>query len=843
MVLIWGVEALAGSVDYVRDVKPILTRHCVACHGAKVAKAGLRLDTSAAIHRGSKAGPAIVPGQSDESALIEAVLGDGATERMPLKQPPLSEAQIATLRGWIDQGAIGPKTETPGEAVVEHWSFRAPSQPRVPVATHAGLRNDIDRFIAAALEAKKLTLAPEAEPAVLLRRVAFDLIGLPPTLEEADAFLADRVPGAYERMVERYLASPHYGERWGKYWLDAAGYADSNGYYSTDSDRPLAYKYRDYVIRAFNFDKPFDRFVQEQLAGDELAGYGRNRDTTPAMAELLTATHFLRNGPDGTGDGLEDNLDVLRTDRYSVLENNLQITMNTLLGITIQCARCHDHKFEPISQEEYYRLQAILVPVYCPDRWVKPNDRVVAIAPRYVIEENQRQIEQHQRQSKAIHDGLELITRSFRERLVGERLAALDAPLRERVLQAVATPGDKLTAPQKLLLKEHVEPLNITEDVVAKRFPEYAAVRKQLNQVIAAQEMQRPPALERVAVSVDVDSRPPAHHVLLRGQHNRPGPEVTPGVPAALSSAKNRYTLPAAPGIESSGRRLAFARWLTNPENPLLARVFVNRVWQYHFGNGFVADPDNFGVSGSPPSHPELLDWLAVGLVESGYSVKALHRLILNSSVYRQTSTPTGPAATVALTLDPENRLLSRFPLRRLDAEALRDAMLSISGGLDLRAGGPYVPAQSTSVGDVAVDEQHPGAHRRSVYLQQKRSQVVTFLELFDAPPITMTCAARSTSTVPLQSLALLNGDDVRSRAAAFAQRLRRQAGTDVKARLKLAFRLALGRAPVDDEQAAAMEFLERQQGLYAPADNGDALTWTDFCQMLLASNAFLYLN
>jgi hypothetical protein len=691
-----------------------------------------------------------------------------------------------------------------------HWAYRPPIRPAVPRVRRPDLAHTpIDRFILAALEAKGLSLNPEADRATLIRRVSFDLTGLPPTPAEIDAYLADNAPDAFESMVERYLASPHYGERWGKFWLDAAGYADSNGYFNADSDRPLAWRYRDYVVRSLNADKPYDRFVSEQLAGDELAGYEPTGDVTPAMAELLTATHFLRNAPDGTGES-DGNPDEVRTDRLTVLEGNLQVIMNGLLGISIQCARCHAHKFEPISHEEYYRLQAILSPVYSPERWIKPNDRAVFVASRKQREEHKRRSELIDRQVKALRSSL----------------AAIAGPLREQLLDERRRPGKPATP-------------KVSDDDLARRFPEYAAVREQVQKAIAAREKDRPAPLEKLAVIVETDPKPLPHHLLRRGRHNAPGPVVQPGVPAALTVSGNDYRLgPRPPGRTSSGRRSAFAHWVTSPKNPLFARVMVNRLWQHHFGVGLVSTPDNLGRSGARPSHPELLDWLAVEFVRSGWSVKAIHRLILNSAVYRQSSTSRAKAAA----LDSDNRLLWRYPLRRLDAEAVRDAMLVVSGELDRRLGGPYTPTRRLG-GTVAVDEKQPGARRRSLYLQQRRTQVATFLELFDAPAMALHCSARTTSTVPLQALTLLNSEFALGRADAFARRLRREAGADPERHLALAFRLAWGREPAAVERTAARRFLQAQRTAYGHLKDGEQRVWRDFCQMVLASNAFLYVE
>jgi hypothetical protein len=687
-----------------------------------------------------------------------------------------------------------------------HRAFRPVARPSVP-DVKGKARTDVDRFVLAALEAKGLSLNPEADRATLVRRVSFDLTGLPPTVAEIEQFLADKGPDAYEKMVDRYLASPHYGERWGKFWLDAAGYADSNGYFNADSDRPLAWKYRDYVVKSFNADKPYDRFVKEQLAGDELAGYVPGGDVTPAMVEALTATHFLRNAPDGTGES-DGNPDEVRTDRFTVLEGNVQNLMNCLLGLTVQCARCHDHKFEPLTQAEYYGLQALLFPVYNPEKWSKPNDRVVTVGTKAEVAEAVRKNQLIDRQVKAAKDGL----------------AAFADPLREQFLDE---------------LKQKKEPAKkVSDDDLAKRFPEYAALRERVQKTVAEREKDRPKP-EKIAAFVETDPKPAVHHVLKRGQHNQPGDEVQPGVPAALSTAKNAFVVAPRPdGRVSTGRRTAFANWVASPENPLFARVMANRVWQHHFGTGLVATPDNLGLSGARPSHSGLLDFLAAEFVATKWSVKALHRLILTSAVYRQSSAPRDGLDAI----DPDNRLLSHFPLRRLDAEAVRDAMLSVSGELDAQVGGPYVPSKRTGEGVVEIDEKAPGAHRRSVYLQQRRTQGVTFLQLFDSPAIVSTCGKRTPSTVPLQSLAMLNSEFARARAKAFAARLAREA-EDSEKRLALAYRLACSRAPTKDEIGACEKFLARQRDVYAKEKDADARAWADLCQALLASNAFLYVE
>lgn len=718
-----------------------------------------------------------------------------------------------------------------------HWAFVPPQKPSIPTVHNEKLiRTPIDRFMQSALEARKLALGSAADRATLLRRVSFDLTGLPPTLAEMNLFQNDASPDAYERMVERYLSSPHYGERWGKYWLDAAGYSESNGYFNADSDRPLAYHYRDYVIRSFNKDKPYDRFVMEQLAGDELARYVPTSDVVGATVELLTATHFLRNAPDGTGES-DGNPDEVRIDRYTVIEGNLQNTMNCLLGLTIQCARCHTHKFEPILHQDYYGLEAILFGAYNPERWTKPNDRVVYVGTRAEREEHQRRSEKVERQIKALEAGLHTMAEPLREQVFEQRLQKVEAKQREAILAAFRTPKDKRTKPQEALLTQYARDLAIKDEELAKKFPEFAAIRVQVQKAIETRRKELPPPLERLAVLLDTDPRPPAHHILLRGVHSNPGPEVQPSVVTALDPRHTFHVNGAPAGMASTGRRTAFAHWVTSPENPLFARVMVNRIWQNHFGAGLVATPDNLGQSGAKPSHPELLDYLATEFIRSGWSIKAMHRLIMNSAVYRQDS----DVRESAFAADPDNVWLWRFPLHRLDAEAVRDSMLSAAGELDERMQGPYVPTTRTAEGSVVVEETKPDARRRSVYLQQRRTQVATLLELFDAPAMVSTCSQRSPSTIPLQSLALLNSSFARVRSQAFARRLLQDTNATDERRIGLAFELACGRPPQPAELAASGRFLAEQRKLY-PAEK-QAEAWTDFCQMILASNAFLYVE
>jgi len=655
-------------------------------------------------------------------------------------------------------------TEISVAAAKNHWSFRRIVRPAVPHVTHAGLvRTPVDAFILKSLEQKGLSLGIPADRAIVLRRLSFDLTGLPPRRDEIEGFIADRSPDAYVRIVDRLLASPHYGERWGKYWLDVAGYADSNGYFNADSDRPFAYRYRDFVIRSVNGDKPFDQFIREQLAGDELSGEVADTPLTPHVLELLTATHFLRNGQDGTSES-DGNPDERRTDRATALQSTLQITMNALFGVTVQCARCHDHKFEPVSQADYYALQSIFYPAfpaYDPKHWVMPKDRLREIP----------------------------------------NLASPNPASRPLKSSAPARPPKK-----------------------GKR-------SKQADDPNAA----------KLASVTDVLPQPPPMHVLIRGNYDDPGQTVVAAGLTVLcdGSPKLDVKVPYSDS-HSTGRRLAFARWLTDPNeraSALFARVIVNRIWQHHFGAGIVATPDNFGLAGARPSHPELLEYLADVFRQSGWSMKAVHRQILLSRAYQQSSL----ASKEALAADPNNRLLSRFPLVRLDAEALHDTMLAVSGELSQRLYGPYVPTDRGDDDSIVVKDPGEPACRRGMYLQQKRTQVATVLELFDAPVMVNNCPVRGTSTVPLQSLALLNSAFIRDRGVAFARRI--SAGDAPDVAVRGALRAAFNREPTSVEQQSSLQFVQAQIETYASEKKPREQAWNDFCQMLLASNAFLYVE
>ncbi len=829
-------EALSAPV-FSEQAGPLLRERCGRCHGQYRRLARLNLSSAEGLARGGESGPALVPGDVASSLLWQRI----EAEDMPPGEP-LAASERELIRGWIAAGAPGlpdPSQLPPGDT---HWAFQPPRTPPLPeVADPSRVQTAVDRFIMARLEAQGWHLAPPADRATLLRRVALDVTGLPPTLAEQEAFLSDTAPGAVPRMIERYLASPHYGERWGKYWLDAVGYADSNGYFNADSDRPWAWRYRDYVVRSHNADRPWNEFLEQQIAGDELAGYTPGGDLTPEMVDSLLATHFLRNAPDGTGES-DGNEDEVLADRFAVIEGTVQIMGSALLGLTVQCARCHDHKFEPLTQREYYGLQAILWAAYQPDDWRKPAERLVAEGTVAERAAHQARLDQIAAEVEAVKKRFDQERQELVERLREERLAGLEPSLADQVRVALATAAGERSEDAEKLLAEQAAVCEVSDEQLAERFTEYGPAQEAERAEIEKLEASRPAPLEQLAILTDVARQPPPHFVRERGQYRELGEEALPGVPAALVSPDNGWNLPAEAGASGSGRRLALARWLTSPEQPTVRRLLVNRVWQQHFGQGLFTSPDNLGYTGAEPSHPELLDYLAAELPRHGWSLKWLHREILNSATYQQSSqAPPGRADQ-----DPENRLLSHFSLRRLDAEALRDSLLALSGRLDHGLGGPYVPTERDGEGAVVVDENRPGAHRRSLYLQQRRTQVNSFLELFDAPSLVTNCTRRSTSTVPLQALALMNAPLVRLRSQELAKRLMAEAPASDDARIERLFRLAICRPPRAEELAAAQAFFKQAMAESHAEDHSVALAqvaWTDFCQALLASSAFLYVE
>ena len=680
-------------LTFEQHVRPILKARCFHCHGEEGApEAGLDLRQVRRMQAGGDSGPAIVPGDPDASLLLQRIRA--AEMPPPDKGQPLAPHEVALIRRWIAQGA---RTRRPEPEHLPHvtdeerqfWAFQPPTRPPLPpVRQPAALRTAIDAFLLAELEKHRLGFAPPADRATLLRRATLDLTGLPPTPEEVAAFLADPAPDAWERLLDRLLASPHYGERWGRHWLDVAGYADSDGYTEKDPPRKYAYKYRDYVIRALNADLPWDQFLVAQLAGDELLTPPYTNLTAP-QADLLAATGFLRMAPDGTGDASVDQ----KVARNDVVAETLKIVTSSLLGLTVGCAQCHDHRYDPIPQADYYRLRAIFEPAFDPQHWRRPSERLVSLwddATRHKAEAIDAELKQLDQQRQT---ALDQIVESIFE----AELAKLPSDeLRQQARAARAAPAAQRTPEQQQLLKEYPT-LNVSRSSAylydRKRVD---AVNQQFDERQKSLRQQRP-AEDYVPCLTEVPGQVPATFVLARGDVNQPREAVEPGELSVLADAP---AIPLDdPSLPTTGRRLAYARWLTSGRHPLVARVLVNRFWLLHFGQGIVATPGDFGQLGARPTHPALLDWLATRLVEDGWSLKRLHRLLMTSAAYQQSSQRRAELDAI----DPDNRLLGRMNVRRLEAEAIRDALLCVSGKLERKMGGPPVPVTVDEVGQVIV--------------------------------------------------------------------------------------------------------------------------------------------
>jgi cytochrome c553 len=816
-------------------VAAILEQNCAMCHGARMQRSGLDLRSVEAILRGGARGPAVIPGKPEQSRLYRMIT-HREEPAMPMGRDKLADADIAVIAEWIATLApnvTAPVAEIlpvrePGYSVTdkdrEFWSFRKPVRPAIPqVRNQAWARNEIDAFVLKKLEANNLSPAPPAEPRVLLRRVYFDLTGLPPSPEEMNEFLKDPSDAAYEKILDRLLASPHYGERWGRHWLDLARYADSGGY-EFDVDRPHAWRYRDYVIRSFNDDKPYDQFIREQLAGDQLTAPTTQKELEKyePSPEAVIPTAFNRNGP--TVDNASN--DQTRADE---LDDMVTTTSSVFMGLTIGCARCHDHKFDPIPQKDYYRMQAIFYP------FKKTQRLMVGKAEEKAWKQQIKAIDDTQ--IKPLKEKVAAIEKPVREKLMAEKVefhvrlaestGAINAETREDYRKQTA--------------KRFAKAVNLQPEEIEERLsPEEVKTWKQLRDEIERINKAKPKPLTAAMGVTDNIKKPGQAYLLKRGDISQKAEPVEPGLPLALSDNKNLSPL---------NRRKQLADWIASADHPLTARVAVNRIWQYHFGKGIVKTPSDFGLTGDRPSHPELLDWLALEFIKRGWSWKAMHRLMLNSNAYKQASRYDAQAAAK----DPENRLLWRNNPRRLEAEVLRDSILVVSGKLNREMYGPGIyPRINPAIINTGSRPRWPldakdnkDTWRRSVYIYVKRSVLLPLIEVFDCPVTTVSAPVRATSTVSPQALALMNNEFVLEQADYFSQRLEQAAGSDRRAQVALAFQLALGRAPNAKEIEWSENFLKAQADGYAKRqhEKPDSAALRDFCHALINLNEFVYVD
>jgi hypothetical protein len=781
------------KVAFVADIQPMLRTTCYSCHGPELQEGGLRLDVKKRALDGGDNGKVIVPGKSAESKLIHLVAGlDEAVGLMPPdgEGTPLSRAQIALLRAWIDQGAKWPEEADVELAATDHWSFQPIRRPALPaVRDNTWCRNAIDRFVLNRLEQEKVAPSVEADRATLIRRLYLDLVGLLPSPEEVDEFLHDDRPGAYERVVDRLLASPHYGERWGRHWLDLARYADSDGY-EKDRPRPHAWRYRSWVIDALNADMPYDRFTVEQIAGDMLPDAGRSQ---------RTASGFHRNTLHNTEGGTDK-----EEDRVKKTVDRTNTVGTVWLGLTVGCAQCHSHKYDPLTHREYYSLYAFFNSINESDIDVAPDDvraRYNAAKKAFDAEHARLQqvVEAYEKEQlpQALQSWLEQAEQTV---AAGK---AKDEKLPENIVAILKRPAEKRNEKQQQALADYHRTLDKELTKLTK------AVQAHAKKAPAAPDMKAQAVAELV--------RPRDTHIHLRGDFLSPGEAVQTGVPSFL------------PQITEAGEsvdRLDLARWLVDEKNPLTARVTVNRVWQRLFGRGLVVSVDDFGKQGEEPSHPQLLDHLATDFREGGWSLKRLQREIVTSATYRQSSA----LRTDLVEVDPENALLARQVRRRAEAEIIRDLALDASGLLDPRLGGPSVrppqPAEYsklTYAGSARWNVSKGGdAYRRGLYTFFQRTSPYPMLVTFDSPDSLECTARRSSSNTPIQALTLWNDPVFFECAQHFGRRVVSEvpAGEDetntTRLRAERALRLCMGREPTSAELDAIVELHDQQKALSA---------------------------
>ncbi len=803
-----------------RQVKPILAANCFECHGGQsTIQAGLRLTSRAGILKGGRRGPAVDLEDPESSLLIRAVNHAGP------KMPPggrLSPEQIAVLTRWVKLGlpwsnqpegsGLDGREDGQGPPQVEDsrnfWSFRPPRRPQVPrVALEEWVKTPIDAFILAGLEAAGLEPSPSADKGALLRRAYYDLTGLPPSPAAVDAFLADPSPGAFARVVDELLASPQYGERWARHWLDLVRYAETNSY-ERDEPKPLVWRYRDYVIQSFSDDKPYDRFVMEQLAGDELE---------PPTAESITATGYYRLGlwQDEPVDPVQE--------LYEDLDDVVTTTSQVFLGLTLNCARCHDHKLDPLPQRDYYRFLAFF---HGMNRYGVRKPETVAKASLCDVglpKENRRRLEARWKELRY-------------QRKV--------APVERQIKEIEALVYDDFEDVEKEAFQSDRNRVGLLEKRVPGllseiKLEQYVAFRKRRRQL---RESRKKEILQALCIT-EMGPEPRETFVLARGSAQARGERVEPGFPSVLSPPQPQFQRLAATA-ETSGRRLALARWIASPDNPLTARVMINRVWQYHFGRGLVRSPNDFGFQGTLPTHPELLDWLAVEWVEGGWRLKPIHRMILLSSVYQMSSRP----RKQTMAHDPQNRLFWRFDMRRLEAEEIRDSVLSVNGSLNPAMYGPSI--YPVIPGEVLAGQSNPGKDwgdsppeelsRRSIYIHTKRSLIVPLIAVFDGADPDATCPVRFSTTQPTQALHTLNGDFMNRQARVLADFVRANAGRKGAAQVRLALSRVFQRRPTGIEVARGLKMMEKlRQEHHTDEDRALDL----FCLVALNLNEFIYLD
>ncbi len=831
-----------SGLSFERHVRPILKEYCLDCHGAgRELKGGLDLRLRRTLVEGGESGRGLVPGHPGESLIVQ-LLEEG---EMPPSEKKVSVEKIDMIKRWIAEGALAegeePAALAPGEVYITpeeraYWAFQPVKRPEIPTrgGGEARWRTPIDALVAKA-GGDDFEFAPDADRLTLIRRVALGLTGLPPTEAEVASFLEDPSADAYARMVDRYLESPHYGERLGRHWLDVAGYADSEGATNADRPRSWAWPYRDYVIRSLNADKPFDEFIVEQLAGDELVDRP-HKNLRPDEIEKLTATGFLRMAADGTGSG-----DDSEASRNKTLGDTLKMVSSAFLGLTLECAQCHDHRYDPIPQRDYFQLRAIFEPALNPKQWRRPAQRLVSL---YTDEDHERAAEV-EAEAKVILEKRSKLEEQYIEEALRKEVENFAPDLREPLFAARMTAPRERTERQKELLSQYPS-ANITGGNLYQYNQKAADELKRLDAAAAKVREEKPyhAYLRALTEPVNAETESRLYH---RGDFRQPvGEPLEPAALTITAPPGRRTIFPSNAGQAegTTGRRTAFAKWLTSGRHPLVARVLVNRVWMHHFGAGLVGTPGDFGVLGKRPQNQPLLDYLADEFVAGGWSLKRLHRRILLSSVYRQGSVASGGSSAA--------HAYARWPVQRLDAETIRDRTLAVSGLLDREMHGPPIPVVENDAGQFSL-----GLPRRSLYAQNRRTQPVSLLQSFDAPVMETNCVQRTNSNSATQALMVMNGDFHSAQAETFAERVWGDDEGDGKGsgrmtdRIRLAFALAYGRTATGDEVRRSLDFLERQVAFLDTAAAGKEMgseqklkaAMTRLCHALISSNEFLYVD
>ncbi len=850
------------------DILPIMRLRCTVCHGKRLQQGELDLSSRASMLKGGNSGPAIVLGDAEASLVIQKIhSGEMPPNKLlvDFSVKPITPRETKKLADWINLSApeIELKADIAGtdpDPLVagqdrNFWSFQSLKPVEVPVMP-SGVEgnNPVDAFVFRKLHEKGLSFSPEADRITLLRRATFDLTGMPPSVKEIEEFLKDTGEKPYERMIERLLESRRYGERWGRYWLDLVGYADSEGKRSADPVRPYAYRYRDYVIRAFNSDKSYARFLLEQIAGDELADYENAPEITQELYDNLVATGFLRMAPDGTGSDVVNFVE----ERIEVISDQMDVFGASVLGLTLKCARCHTHKYDPIPQRDYYRLTDIFKGAFDEHDWLKPayvagQTKVTSMGRvlPYVTTEERKQWEKHQLEIDtkvtAIKADLENDYRLLAKKYFEETLSMLPEPLRDDLRTTFDTEPEKRTEIQQYLADKFQAQLIFKLEDVKNRDEAFKQLAADLDARVKQLESRKLPE-PKIRALWDRGTPSPTY-IYRRGDYLNPGRLVGPGVPSVLTDGASPFVPDQPwPGAQKTGRRLALARWLIQPEHPLTSRVMINRIWHHHFGKGLVATLDNFGKTGTYPSHPELLDWLAGEFINNGWSMKQMHRLLMNSRTYRQQSRVTAEHDQ----RDPENQWWSHMSLRRMDAEEVRDSLLYVSGRLDETPFGPGDPVETSKKGLVTSLVGEKG-WRRSIYVKQRRKEIPTILEAFDLPQMNPNCIERAESTVVSQALYLWNNKMMYELSHAFANRIEGEVTESLTDQVDHIYMLAFNRPPSAEEQSLGIAALgtlaevltqeltdlgtEKQRELIL----NRALT--EYCHTILNSAAFIYVD